>query len=217
MTRELEKNSETPSVTLTKNDKLNRALYEAAPSLKSASLQAALEADIKSILSEFNRVGIFGSIAEMWRGDEGGRLSDTQLMNHIINSAHRQLTLQQQERRFQARSTFIVALSALILGVILIIIGVFCAFFINLSVGTVTCASSVIMDIVGVLCFRFHKEANDRYDKISQELRNLTIASTSMHYITIYISDPDKKDQAISDLIKQLHSLSPNNDTTQTP
>jgi hypothetical protein len=44
-------------------------------------------------------------------------------------------------------------------------------------------------------------------ERLAQELRDLTMVSTLVHYITTYISDADKKDQAIGELIKQARCL----------
>jgi hypothetical protein len=64
---------------------------------------------------------------------------------------------------------------------------------------SITDASKIIQVLLGQL--------TRQQERLSQELHNLLIVSTSMHYITTYISDSDRKDQAICDLIKQTRSF----------
>ena len=151
-------------------------------------------------------------LLESWKIQKK-RKTSTLTLSSIINNAQEQLIQQQKERLTQAHLAFIVALSSLILGILLIIIGVLCLFFVNLPTGTVTSASSIIINAISGLSFWLHKDTNDRYDKASLELRNIALAEAATDFIP-YISDPQKKDQAISDFIQQLRASSLSGNTT---
>ncbi len=130
--------------------------------------------------------------------------NETSFLNFIEITRHH-LDQRYQERLKQAQLAFIVALTALIIGIILVFLGVACIFLISLPVGAVTAASSSISSIISALAFRFNKEANDRLDTVGRELSILERVNVAMRYIG-YISDAEKKDQAITDLTKQLYS-----------
>jgi ABC-type multidrug transport system fused ATPase/permease subunit len=124
----------------------------------------------------------------------------------LIDITRDHLNSQQQERFHQARVAFMIALLALILGIVLVFAGVVCIFVMSLPIGAVTAASSSISSLISALAFRFNKEANDRLDTVAKELSILDRASVAMYYIS-YITDAEKKDQAITDLTKQLSSF----------
>lgn len=132
--------------------------------------------------------------------------NDASFHNFIEVTRHH-LDERYKERLKQAQLAFIAALTALIIGIILVFLGVACIFLVSLPLGAVTAASSSISSIVSALAFKFNKEANDRLDTVSRELSVLERVDLAMRYIG-YISDTEKKDQAITDLTKQLYSRS---------
>lgn len=123
----------------------------------------------------------------------------------IVTGTRVHLNRQYHERLYQARATFMVALAALILGILLVFVGAILTFTISLPIGVVTTISSTIVEIVSALALKFHGDTNDRLDRLSRELYIVEQTSLSMEYIS-RISDPKAHDEAITDLIRRLHA-----------
>jgi hypothetical protein len=113
-----------------------------------------------------------------------------------------------QERLNQARITFAVALTALVLGILLVFIGIILTFTNSLPIGIITTISSVAVEIVSALAFKFNGDTNNRLDRLNKELNIIEQTSLSMEYIN-QITEPKVRNKAIADLIKRLHASAP--------
>lgn len=80
--------------------------------------------------------------------------------------------------------------------------------------GIVTTISGALANFIGVGILRFNKEANDRLDIITSELNLYDRTTIVMQYIE-HISDPKERNEAIRDLIKQLYTLLPEQNSTK--
>jgi hypothetical protein len=134
----------------------------------------------------------------------------------IVTGTRVNLNQQYHERLHQARTTFIVALAALIFGILLVFVGAILTFTISLPIGIVTTISSTIVEVVSALALKFHRDTNDRLDHLSRDLHKVELTTLSMEYIS-RISDPKAHDEAIADLIQQLNASDLNATTSLTP
>ncbi len=122
---------------------------------------------------------------------------------------------QHRERLNQARAAFVITLVTLTLGILLVFIGIVCIYTINLAAGTVTAIAGTVVNIISALAFRFYKETNDRLDDEARGISTLDRISVGMHFIICYISDTEKKDQAIDDLTRYLYTFPSDLDNTK--
>jgi len=125
----------------------------------------------------------------------------------FIEFTNAQLQRQMQERLYQARATFAVALAALLLGILLIFVGVILAFTINLSIGVITTTSSVIVEIVSALAFKFNGDTNSRLDSLYRDLYVVKQTSLSIEYIE-QLQEIYLRIDGVADLVKRLHASS---------
>lgn len=121
-----------------------------------------------------------------------------------IQGSRNELSKQHQTVHNQARISFAVAISLLILGVLIVFAGIICIYTINIAAGTITAISGTVINLLSGLILGFNKQTNDRLDAISNNLSNLAAAEQVMWYIS-QISDKKKRDEAIADLAKQLY------------
>jgi hypothetical protein len=132
-------------------------------------------------------------------------------ISYLVSQASKEIIYQQAERRYQAKFSFWVAIILLVVGTVLITAGIICALLsilpMGMQIGVATSLIGIVINVTGRRPFAIHKDANDRYDQLSQELRNLTVADAGIHYIATYITDPAKKDEAIIDLVKRLQDM----------
>ncbi len=113
-----------------------------------------------------------------------------------------------RERLNQVRVTFAIAIGTLILGILLVFTGVVLAFIVNLSLSIVTTISSVITGIISGLAFKFHTDANSDLNKIIKQLIIVEQISLATELIE-KISDKKLQNDALTDLIKYVHSSVP--------
>ena len=116
------------------------------------------------------------------------------------------LAKQRQEVFTQARTSSIVAVSLLSVGTLLVFAGIICAYTINLNAGVITIAASAVIDVIGAIVFRYNNQTNSRLDAAARELTTIEKATTAM-YLIGYISDAEKRDQAIVELVQQLSAM----------
>ncbi len=81
-----------------------------------------------------------------------------------------QIKTDHQVARQQARHNYIAAATVSILGFILILAGIYLAWFAELSIGILGATSGIILQVLGYLFFRRLDLANDRMDTYHKEL-----------------------------------------------
>ncbi len=174
----------------------------------------SLESTVPSMkTSIFNDINRYMLLTPMDKLSDSETDSETELNERIkthffqwTHSVHNDLGLQRQERLRQVKATFIVALTSLIVGMLLVFIGTIFIFAVSVPVGSVTAIASIISSIVSALAFKFNKEANDRVDTIARELIVLAKADMAMQYI-YEISDAKRRDKAIEDLARNMYAV----------
>lgn len=128
--------------------------------------------------------------------EEARILAEAQARYHLLNQ-------QRQQQLTQGQIVFFVTVALLSLGVLLVFAGVVGIYLFNLAAGTVTTVSGILVNLISVIVLLFNKRENDRLDAITRELSTLDRMTVAMHYIC-QISDPGKRDQAISNLARHL-------------
>lgn len=113
-----------------------------------------------------------------------------------------ELAARRKERVRQTNIAYYVSLVCLISGVPLVFIGAILIFIGKLESGVLTTISSIISSIVSGLTFVFNKQANDREQKDSNQMRVLEQSYEAMGYIS-RISDKTKRDEFIGKLVEK--------------
>lgn len=188
------------------------ALTKAAPSIKELPPQPQKVAELSGQLVE-EMIERYQALEEASKvgGLKAGGGSSWSIAEEArcvawIHIARDQLNHQRQERLHQARTIFTITLIALVVGIVLVFAGVIGIYVVNLTVGTITAASGIIVDILSTVVLSLNRETNNRLDTIAEELSVLDRTAMAMHYIG-YISDTRKRDQAMTDLIRYLYAL----------
>jgi ABC-type multidrug transport system fused ATPase/permease subunit len=126
------------------------------------------------------------------------------LMTSWIVETRKVLAARRQEYLSEARISFIVALSALILGILLVFSGVILIFTVGLQAGAVTSSSSIVTGIVCALAFQFNQQAHDRLDGLAKEMNALDNVYIAIS-LASEISDQIKRDSAIEEVIRKIY------------
>jgi hypothetical protein len=100
------------------------------------------------------------------------------------------------ERMRQARVSFNAAVVLGVLGTSVILGGVVASFFGSIAPAGVAAASGSILDVLGFLFMRFHREENLRLDELRRDIMAMDLVRQ--------IRDDQKRDEAIYMLIKYL-------------
>jgi hypothetical protein len=124
------------------------------------------------------------------------------LMSDWIVQTRNSLAAQRQESLSEVKITFIVTLSALIIGILLVFTGLILVFTTGLKIGIVTTSSSIVTGIVGGLAFKFNQQAHERLEKIDKEKEYLDFAYAAT-IIADKIADQDKRDSTIEELVRK--------------
>lgn len=125
------------------------------------------------------------------------------LLDSWIVETRKALASQRKESLSEAHISFIVALVALIIGILLVFVGVVLGFTVDLKVGIVTSACSIVFGIVCGLAFKFNQQAHDRLDENAKGMNRLDSAYVASN-LASQIADQDKRDKAIEELVKRV-------------
>ena len=125
------------------------------------------------------------------------------LLDSWIGETRKALASQRKASLSEARRSFTVALAALIIGIVLVFAGVVLGFTVDLKVGIVIAACSVVSGIVCGLAFIFNQRAHETLDENAKGLNRLESAYVASN-LASQIADQDKRDKAIEDLVKRL-------------
>jgi hypothetical protein len=127
------------------------------------------------------------------------------ISKRIVTSAEEIAGSIRTERIRQARTSFNAALFLAIIGVLLIFVGALLVIAGIETAGVLTAVASAVPQAMAVLLFRLNKQANDRLDKVNNDLERLGRFRLTMDLVDS-ISDARSKDRAIGQAIRSLHS-----------
>lgn len=125
------------------------------------------------------------------------------LLDSWIVETRKALASQRKESLSAAHRSFMVALAALIIGILLVFAGVVLGFTVDLKVGIVIAACSIVSGIVCGLAFKFNQQAHDRLDEIAKGMNRLDSAYVASN-LASHIAEQDKRDKAIEELVKRM-------------
>ena len=126
----------------------------------------------------------------------------------VISSTYDRLLGIRTERLRQARTSFNVAISLAVVGILIIFIAIIFIFIINnISIGIISSSAGVIAEIIGAILFKINKDTNDRLDTINKDLLVLERARASSELLNL-VSDQNEKDRIIKEMIRVLNSES---------
>ena len=123
----------------------------------------------------------------------------------IISNTYETLDIFRKERERQAKISFNVALSLIIIGVLIVFGGVFLLFKKNILEGVLSSTVGSISSILGGTIIKLYKDTNDRMDKLNANLSILNYAKVQ-YALILKINDEKKRDIELSKLIKSLRS-----------
>jgi hypothetical protein len=122
----------------------------------------------------------------------------------IIASAEKAAGIIRIERIRQAQRSFNLALLLAVLGVLLILCGAALTLTHTATAGVMTTIASAIPEAIAALLFRLNNQANDRLDKVNNDLARLSRFRLAMDLIDS-ISDPRSRDRAIVSALRALN------------
>jgi hypothetical protein len=108
------------------------------------------------------------------------------------------------ERLRQAYLSFNVALGLSVLGVLTIFASLIFLLNSAISAGITSSVVAAVCEAIGVILFRFNKEANDRLDNINRDLNILETTRLIMALVD-EISDPLSRDAVIAELVREMN------------
>ena len=124
----------------------------------------------------------------------------------IISSTYETLCDFRKERERQAKNSFNVALSLVIVGVLIVFGGVFLLFKKNIVEGVLSSTVGSISSIIGGTIIKLYKDTNDRMDKLNANLSTLNYAKVQ-YALILKINDEKKRDIELSMLIKSIGKI----------
>ena len=125
---------------------------------------------------------------------------------YIISSTYETLCNFRKERERQAKNSFNVALSLIIVGVLVVFGGVFLLFRKNIVEGVLSSVVGSISSIIGGTIIKLYKDTNDRMDKLNADL--FTLNSAKVQYAMILkINNEKKRDVELSKLIQSIGKI----------
>lgn len=125
-----------------------------------------------------------------------------------IATAQRTATNIHRERMRQARFTFNAALSLAVTGILVALTGVALLLLRNtVSTGAITAAVGTVVEVVSAIIFTLNRDANNRLDAIQRDLSTIHSSQVALRVIG-QITDQTKKDDAISELARNLRQNS---------
>jgi len=125
----------------------------------------------------------------------------------VISSTYETLCDFRKERERQAKNSFNVALSLVIVGVLIVFGGVFLLFKKNIVEGVLSSTVGSISSIIGGTIIKLYKDTNDRMDKLNTNLSTLNYAKVQ-YALILKINDEKKRDVELSMLIKSIGKIS---------
>jgi len=126
---------------------------------------------------------------------------------YIISSTYETLCEFRKERERQAKNSFNVALSLVIVGVLIVFGGVFLLFKKNIVEGVLSSTVGSISSIIGGTIIKLYKDTNDRMDKLDANLSTLNYAKVQ-YALILKINDEKKRDVELSALVKSIGKIS---------
>ena len=126
---------------------------------------------------------------------------------YIISNTYETLCNFRKERERQAKNSFNIALSLVIVGVLIVFVGVFLLFKKNIVEGVLSSTVGSISSIIGGTIIKLYKDTNDRMDKLDANLSTLNYAKVQ-YALILKINDEKKRDVELSMLIKSIGKIS---------
>jgi len=125
---------------------------------------------------------------------------------YVISSTYETLCNLKRERERQAKNSFNVALSLIVVGVLVVFGGVFLLFRKNILEGVLSSVVGSISSIIGGTIIKLYKDTNDRMDKLNADL--FTLNSVKVQYAMILkINNEKKRDVELSRLIQSIGKI----------
>ena len=124
----------------------------------------------------------------------------------IISSTYETLCDFRRERERQAKNSFNVALSLVIIGVLIVFGGIFLFFKKNIVEGLLSSTVGSISSIIGGTIIKLYKDTNDRMDKLNANLSTLNYVKVQ-YALILKINDEKKRDVELSMLIKSIGKI----------
>jgi hypothetical protein len=125
----------------------------------------------------------------------------------VISNTYETLCNFRKERERQAKNSFNVALTLVIVGVLIVFGGVFLLFKKNIVEGVLSSTVGSISSIIGGTIIKLYKDTNDRMDKLDANLSTLNYAKVQ-YALILKINDEKKRDVELSMLIKSIGKIS---------
>jgi len=110
-------------------------------------------------------------------------------------------------RMTQAKRTFNVALSLVVLGILLIFAGVALLLFRDaITAAALSASVGAVTEVVSVVLFRFNSDAQGRLEEVETDLSYLYAARVSLS-ATQLIEDPATRDEAVREALRGLQQV----------
>jgi len=126
---------------------------------------------------------------------------------YVISNTYETLCHFRKERERQAKNSFNVALSLVIVGVLVVFGGVLLLFKKNIVEGVLSSTVGSISSIIGSTIIKLYKETNDRMDKLNANLSTLNYAKVQ-YALILKIKDEKKRDIELGLLVKSIGKIS---------
>jgi hypothetical protein len=121
-----------------------------------------------------------------------------------IESEIRMLEDFYRQKQAEAKSSFVLALTAGGIGFVIIVVGIVGAFFWNTQIGIVTSAAGILSEVAASLLLNQNKHAREGMDVCQKDLVKMRNLSRALHIAKIGIASQKEREKRISEIIDEL-------------